>query len=75
MRDKLLDPKEWIEVWEAFDKADAQQDKEHFKKMYHKQLELAEKRAAQEAYLECLREECGEGPCAEAIRTKFNLKL
>lgn len=30
---------------------------------------------AQEAYLECLREECGEGPCAEAIRTKFNLKL
>jgi len=29
---------------------------------------------AQEAYLQCLAVECGEGECAEAIRTKFKLK-
>ncbi len=29
---------------------------------------------AQEAYLECVREECGEGQCAEAIKTKFKLE-
>lgn len=29
---------------------------------------------AQQCYLECLAVECGEGECARAIRTKFNLK-
>ena len=29
---------------------------------------------AQECYLQCLAAECGEGPCAEAIKEKFNLK-
>ena len=27
------------------------------------------------AYLECLAVECGEGECARAIRTKFNLEV
>lgn len=29
---------------------------------------------AQQCYLECLAVECGEGECARAVRTKFNLK-
>ncbi len=29
---------------------------------------------AQQCYLECLAVECGEGECARAIRTKFDLK-
>lgn len=45
------------------------------KRMLMSLLEEVRLETAQEAYLECLREECGEGPCAEAIRTKFNLKL
>lgn len=37
------------------------------------QSEVAKEREkiAQQAYLECLAVECGEGECARAIRTKF----
>jgi hypothetical protein len=33
----------------------------------------AVQKTAQQCYLECIREEQGEGQCAETIRTKFNL--
>jgi len=32
-----------------------------------------EKNVAQECYLQCLVVECGEGECAEAIKSKFDL--
>ena len=33
-----------------------------------------EEEVAAQCYLECLAVECGEGQCAEAIRTAFDLK-
>lgn len=33
----------------------------------------AQKYTAQEAYLECLAVECGEGECSEAVKSKFKL--
>lgn len=38
------------------------------------ELERQRQEIAQECYLQCLAVECGEGECARAIRTKFNLK-
>lgn len=37
------------------------------------ELKEAKRKVAQECYLQCLAVECGEGECAQTIRTKFNL--
>ena len=40
-------------------------------KEFHDEEVKAKANAVQECYLQCLAVECGEGECAEAIRTKF----
>lgn len=51
-----------------------QSNKDNIKQICMDYAEKVKHSTAQQCYLECIAVECGEGECARAIRTKFNLE-